>query len=116
MRRFPILTAATLGASALVTATRLFNDGPLDALRRDPTALDHGQLWRLISPVLVQSDSSIVSIIAVFALCAAIGVYAERFLSPLRWLTLYLCGALVGHGIGEAFQPLEGGTSNESPN
>jgi hypothetical protein len=42
MRRFPILTVATPAASALVTATRLFSDGPLDALRRGPTALDQG--------------------------------------------------------------------------
>ena len=108
---FPLLTASTLGASALVTATRLFTDVPLDALRRDPSALGHGQIWRLISPVLVQSDSSVVSVVLVFATCAAIGVYAEHFLSAGRWLTLYLCGALAGHGIGEAFQPLQGGTS-----
>jgi hypothetical protein len=65
----------------------------------------------LISPVLVQSDTSVVTVFLVFAVCAAIGIYGERFLSPGRWLTLYLCGALAGHGIGEAFQPLQGGTS-----
>jgi hypothetical protein len=65
----------------------------------------------LISPVLVQSDSSPVNVVLVFVVCAAIGIYGERFLSRRRWLTLYLCGALAGHAIGEAFQPLEGGTS-----
>jgi rhomboid protease GluP len=110
-RRFPVLTASTLGLTALITATRLFTDGPLDALRRDPSALGDGQLWRLISPVLVQSDSSPVNVVLVFAVCAAIGIYGERFLSRRRWLTLYLSGALAGHAIGEAFQPLEGGTS-----
>lgn len=110
-RRFPVLTASTLGLTALITATRLFTDGPLDALRRDPSALGDGQLWRLISPVLVQSDSSPVNVVLVFVACAAIGIYGERFLSRRRWLTLYLCGALAGHAIGEAFQPLEGGTS-----
>jgi membrane associated rhomboid family serine protease len=109
--RFPVLTVATLGLTVLVTATRLFTDGPLDALRRDPSALGHGQVWRLISPVLVQSDEGAFGIAMVFVLCAVIGIYAERFLSPARWLTLYLCGAVAGHAIGEAFQPLEGGTS-----
>lgn len=109
--RLPLLTLATLGPTVLLTATRLFTDGPLDALRRDPAALGHGQLWRLVSPVLVQSDTSFVSVVLVFAVCATIGVYAERFLSPGRWLSLYLLGALSGHAIGEAFQPLEGGTS-----
>jgi hypothetical protein len=31
--------------------------------------------------------------------------------SRRRWLALYLVGALVGHAIGDVFQPLEGGTS-----
>jgi membrane associated rhomboid family serine protease len=110
-RRLPILTITTLGLSALMTATRLFTNGPLDALRRDPTALGHGQVWRLISPVLVQSDTSVVNVVLVFVICAAIGTVAERRLSRREWLVLYLCGALAGHSLGEAFQPLEGGTS-----
>jgi hypothetical protein len=110
-RRLPILTLATLGPTVVLTATRLFTEGPLDALRRDPSALGHGQVWRLISPVLVQSDSGVTSVVLVFAVCAAIGIYAERFFSPLGWLTLYLVGALSGHALGEAFQPYGGGTS-----
>lgn len=110
-RRLPLLTLAALGPSAVLTATRLFTDAPLDALRRDPSALGHGQVWRLITPVLVQSDSGVVSVILVFALCAAIGIYAERILPPAPWLVLYFVGALSGHAIGEAFQPLAGGTS-----
>jgi hypothetical protein len=110
-RRLPILTLATLGPTALLTSTRLFTDGPLDALRRDPSALGHDQVWRLVSPILVQSDKGITSVVLVFAVCAAIGIYAERFFSPGRWLTLYLVGALSGHSLGEAFQPLEGGIS-----
>ncbi len=61
--------------------------------------------------MLVQSDKSLVAIAAVLAVCAVIGVCGERYLSPGLWLTLYLCGALAGHGIGEDFQPHQGGTS-----
>jgi Rhomboid family len=110
-RHLPILTLATLGPTVLLSATRLFTDGPLDALRRDPSALGHGQVWRLISPVLVQSDASVTSVVLVFAVCAAIGIYAERFFPPLRWLALYFVGAVSGHALGEAFQPYGGGTS-----
>jgi membrane associated rhomboid family serine protease len=110
-RRLPLLTAITLGATILVTATRLFGDGPLDALRRDPAALGNGQVWRLLSPVLVQSDASVFAVLGVFVLCAVIGAAGERFLSRGRWIALYLAGALAGHGIGEAFQPHQGGTS-----
>lgn len=108
---FPVLTAVTLGLTVLVTATRLFGDGPLDALRRDPAALGDGQVWRLISPVLVQSDPGLGTVLLVFAACALIGTIGERLLSPASWLTFYFCGALAGHALGEAFQPLEGGTS-----
>ena len=110
-RRFPILTLITLGLTAILTATRLLGSGPLDALRRDPAALSHGELWRLISPVLVQSDQGLLNVVLVFATCAAIGAIGEQFLTRRRWLALYLLGALLGHAIGEVFQPLEGGTS-----
>jgi hypothetical protein len=76
-----------------------------DALRRDPTELGHGQPWRLLTPVLVQSDHSLLAIIGVFVLCAVIGVAGEWLLPRSEWLLLYLLGALAGHGIGETFQP-----------
>ena len=107
----PILTLITLGLTAAATATRLGGPAVLVALRRDPAELRSGQVWRLFSPVLVQSDESAVIVLATFALCAVIGVLGERVFSRKRWLTLYVLGVLVGHGIGEAFQPLEGGTS-----
>jgi rhomboid protease GluP len=101
----------TLGTTAAVTATRLWTPDVMEALWRDPGALGSGQLWRLLSPVLVQSDDSVLVVIAVFALCAVIGVLGERVFPPRRWIALYLLGALVGHGIGEVFQPDGGGTS-----
>lgn len=110
-KRFPVLTVLTLTLTAATTATRLRGPGVVHALRRDPTALRSGQVWRLLSPVLVQTDRSAVVVIATFVLCAAIGVFGEQVFSRGQWITLYLVGALVGHGIGEAFQPRQGGTS-----
>jgi rhomboid protease GluP len=110
-REFPLLTSITIALTAALTATRLLGDGPLDALRRDPTALGHGQVWRLITPTLVQSDPELKTVLSVFALCFVIGMRAERLLPRRRWLALYLAGALAGHAVGEAFQPLNGGTS-----
>jgi hypothetical protein len=110
-RGAPVLTVLTLGATVVGTATRLFGNDPVDALRRDPGALSHGEIWRLVSPVLVQTDDRVTSVVLVFAGSAAIGVFAERVLTRARWLTLYVCGALAGHGVGDAFQPLQGGTS-----
>ena len=65
---FPLLTALTLGVTAVLTASRLVGDGVLDAVRRDPAALGHGQLWRLVSPVLVQGDRSLFAVLA-FSRC-----------------------------------------------
>jgi hypothetical protein len=45
------------------------------------------------------------------ATCAVIGVIGERVFSRPRWAALYLVGVLAGHGIGEVFQPRQGGTS-----
>ena len=109
--RAPVLTAIALTATLLGTLTRLFGPGVLDALHRNPTELGHGQLWRLLSPVLVQSDHSLLAIIGVFVLCAVIGAAGEWMLPKSEWLLLYLLGALTGHGIGETFQPHQSGTS-----
>jgi Rhomboid family len=110
-RQFPILTVVALTATAAVTATRLWTPDVMHALWRDPDELGAGQIWRLLSPVLVQSDGSAIVVLAVFALCGVIGELGERVFPPRRWIALYLLGALVGHGIGEVFQPDGGGTS-----
>jgi rhomboid protease GluP len=108
---FPLLTALTLGVTAVLTASRLVGDGVLDAVRRDPAALGHGQLWRLVSPVLVQGDRSLFAVLGVFALCSVIGATGERILPRRRWIALYFIGALAGHSAGEVFQPHQSGSS-----
>jgi xanthosine utilization system XapX-like protein len=109
--RWPLLTTLTLTATLIGTCARLFGAGVFDALRRDPSALGHWQLWRLVTPVLVQGDGSVLAIVEVFVLCAVIGVAAEQLLPRVEWILLYAVGVLVGHGIGEVFQPHQSGTS-----
>jgi membrane associated rhomboid family serine protease len=111
LRRFPVLTLLTLGATVCLTASRLAGPRVEQAINRDPAALRHGQWWRLISPVLVQSDHSVIVVLLTFAVCAVIGVMAESRLTRPCWFALYLAGALAGHGLGEAFQPHQSGTS-----
>ena len=109
-RRLPILTLLTLLLTAAVTATRFAGSGVLHALWRDPAGLEHGQVWRLVTPVLVQSDPGW-TVVKVILLCALVGAAGERVFSRGRWISLYLAGALVGHSVGEVFQPHQGGTS-----
>jgi len=106
-----VLTALPLALTAALTATRLEGTGVLDALRRDPGALQAGEVWRVLSPVLVQSDRSTWVVVGVFVLCAVVGLVGELVFATGHWITLYLAGALVGHGIGEVFQPHQSGTS-----
>jgi membrane associated rhomboid family serine protease len=109
-RRLPILTLLTLVLTAAVTATRFAGSGVLHALWRDPSGLEHGQVWRLVTPVLTQSDPGW-NVVEVIFLCALVGAAGERVFSRGRWISLYLVGALVGHALGELFQPHQGGTS-----
>lgn len=80
------------------------------AVRRDPDALAAGQVWRVLSPVLVQPDDVPV-VIGLGVLAAMIGVAAERMFGTTRFAVLFLAGALAGHIIGEWWQPYSGGIS-----
>lgn len=80
------------------------------AVRRDPDALMAGQVWRLISPVLVQPDP-VPSVIGLALMGALVGTIAERTFGTGRVLVLLAVGALAGHSIGEWWQPYSGGIS-----
>ncbi|HEU4577007.1 MAG TPA: hypothetical protein VFS67_02050 [Polyangiaceae bacterium] len=85
------------------------------ALRRDPQAVAAGQLWRLLSPVLVQADALEPGgwwrTGAVWLLVAAALAAGERVFGFGRTLGLYGLGALVGHGVGLLWQPYSAGCS-----
>jgi rhomboid protease GluP len=110
-RGVPVLTAVVLTATVLGTLSGGLGPGVFDALRRDPTDLGRGQLWRVLTPVLVQSDHSPLAIVGAFVVGAVVGVAGEWLLPRRERRLLYLLGAPAGHGIGEAFQPGQSGTS-----
>jgi hypothetical protein len=109
--RAPIGTIVTLSCWAVCTTLyHLGATGLFHAVRRDPDALASGQLWRVISPVLVQPDPW-VDVIGLAVLAAVVGVAAEQLFGTTRWTVLFLAGALAGHVIGEWWQPFSGGVS-----
>jgi membrane associated rhomboid family serine protease len=107
----PIATIVVLACWAICTALyHLGATGLFLAVRRDPDALMSGQVWRLVSPVLVQPDP-LPSAIGLAVVAVLVGVVAERTFGTPRFLVLLVAGALAGHGIGEWWQPYSGGMS-----
>ena len=112
-RWYPALLV--LSPTLLLTAWATVEPALFSALRRDPEALAAGQLWRLLSPVLVQADALQPGgwwrTLAVWLLVAAALVASERAFGAGRTLGLYALGALVGHAVGERWQPYGSGCS-----
>jgi membrane associated rhomboid family serine protease len=95
---------------ALCNLAQVFWPQIVPALWRDPKALASGQVWRLVSPLLVQSDG-LVAFITVFAGLLLVGVVVERLYGHLRWIILFFVGGLAGEIAGYAWQPYSSGTS-----
>lgn len=104
-RRVPVATAALLGAALLgtVLAATLW-PGLRDALGRDGDAVLHGQVWRLVTPVLVQPGPAAV-VVALFVLVALVAWPAERWFGSARMATLYLAGTVAGNAAGIWWDP-----------
>lgn len=107
----PVYTVVLVAATVLCTVlARTAFPGLYDAVRRDPGALRSGQVWRLVSPVLVQDDP-VWTTIAVLVLVAVVSAVAEWHFGHWRLAALYLVGALAGHVLGEWWQPYSSGAS-----
>ncbi|MEV4317465.1 rhomboid family intramembrane serine protease [Actinocrispum sp. NPDC049592] len=109
--KLPVGTIVVLGVWAVCTAVyHLGGNGLFLAVRRDPEALRAGEVWRVISPVLVQPDS-VLTVLGLGVFAAVLGTVTERAFGTGRWVVLFLAGALAGHLIGEIWQPYSGGVS-----
>lgn len=109
--KVPVGTIVVL--ACWVVCTTLYHlgaDALFRSVRRDPHALADGQLWRLLSPVLVQPDD-VTTVVMLGVLAVVVGVITERLFGTTRWTVLFLAGALAGHGIGEWWQPYGSGVS-----
>jgi membrane associated rhomboid family serine protease len=106
----PVVTGAVWLLTALMAAWQLVDPGVLRALDRDPQALAHGQWWRVLSPLLVQSDGW-PQIVSNLLFLAAIGYFAEQRFGHRRWVVLYLTGGIVGQLAGYAWEPHGAGSS-----
>jgi rhomboid protease GluP len=108
--RFPGLTLAVLLATAAVTAAALYRPEIATALERNGPLIAAGQLWRLVTTWLVETDGWM-QIAVNFAGLAVFGVLVERLIGRLWWLVGYVVAGLAGEIAGLWWQPVGGGNS-----
>jgi membrane associated rhomboid family serine protease len=103
------VTLAVVLCTLAVSVAGLMSPAVLAALQRRPGELADGQLWRLLSSLLVHN--SWIALVGNLIALAIIGTAAERTLRPGVWVTLYLLGGITGQLVGLAWQPTGAGNS-----
>ena len=102
-------------AAILITAigaiAQLVDPHVLAALRRDPAALAAGEWWRLVSPLLVLDGNPWIHFATDAAGLLLVGTVVELRLGRLRWLALFMAGAIAGEIAGYAWDPTGAGAS-----
>ena len=82
----------------------------LEVARRSPGGLAQGQVWRLLTPLLIHPDG-ILQLGYNMVLLALSGPFAERRFGSRAALGLYLAGGLAGNLTGALWDPTGGGAS-----
>jgi len=95
--------------TATVSVTGLLDLHVLATLERQPGELEHHDAWRPATSLVVHDDW--LALASNLVLLAVVGIAAERRLSRVEWLTLYLCAGLTGQLVGVAWQPHGAGNS-----
>lgn len=109
-RRLPIVTMIATGIALAAAACQYAIAGMAPALERAPGGLPHGQWWRLVTPVLVQTDGLYQVVINLVTL-ALLGAVTELLLGRRWWAALLCAGTLGGQIAAYAWQVPGGGAS-----
>ncbi|MGN9909195.1 rhomboid family intramembrane serine protease [Phytohabitans sp. LJ34] len=111
--RAPRLTLLTLIALAVAVVAVLVQYTVPDAvplLERDPDGLREGELWRVVTPLLVQTLGWY-QVVANLASLAVVGVVAEWVLGRARWLVSLAAGTAGGQIAAYVWHEPGGGSS-----
>lgn len=108
--RLPAATILSLALIAALMVLQIVEPAVLAALRRDLPAVQAGECWRLLSPLLVQSDGW-PQFAFNFAGLAVLGASIERRCGRAWWAALVLAGAAAGEAAGYAWDPHGAGSS-----
>ncbi len=109
-RRVPVLTAVAVAVAGIAAVVQYTVPGAVPALERDPDGLRHGELWRLVTPLLVQTLGWY-QLVANLATLVVVGVAAEWVLGRRRWLASLAAGAAGGQLAAYAWHEPGGGSS-----
>jgi len=105
---------AVVAAAALVALPSVLQltvaPGLLAALGRRPGELADGQVWRLVTSLLVQ-DGGWPGLVYNLAALVYVGLAAERVLGPARWWAVWLVGGVSAQFWGLVVQPTGAGNS-----
>lgn len=106
----PVATLLVVALTGVVSVVALLQPQVLAGLERNPAELRAGHWWRLITPLLVQSDGwgqLVLNLVGT----AVFGALVEWAAGPVVFLVTYLAGGLVGQALGYAWETGGAGSS-----
>ena len=109
-RRIPWLTIVVFVVTAAFTAAQALMPELLPALRRQPSMVWDGQVWRFVTAWLVH-DEGARQIAMNFPALALAGTVAEWIFQRHVWILAYGMAGLAGEVAGLFWQPLGAGNS-----
>jgi membrane associated rhomboid family serine protease len=92
-----------------VSIAGLLDGDVLDALQRQPGETGDGELWRIVTSLLVHDGW--LALAANLLLLVVVGVAFERRRSRAEWLALYLAAGVAGQLVAWLWQPEGAGNS-----
>jgi len=108
--RVPWLTLAVTAVTGAGYAWQVADPHLVTVVGRDPTGLHWSHVWRVASPLLIQSDGATQAAFNLVTLLV-FGAWVERAWGRRAWAVGYLGAGLVGQLVGYAWNPPGGGNS-----
>src|ERR1700754_687712 len=90
-RRWPVLTLTVTSAVLVLNVAGALHPPIAEGLRRQPSMVENGEVWRFVTAFFVQTDPQWQSI-ATFMLLAGAGTLAERLHSRVSWIASLMKG------------------------
>jgi hypothetical protein len=109
-RRLPVLTAVAVAVATVAAVMQYTVPDAVPLLERDPDGLRHGEVWRLVTPLLVQTLGWY-QVVANLASLALVGAVAEWVMGRWRWLASLAAGTAGGQIAAYAWHEPGGGSS-----